>query len=312
MTTTSEIVINFHMTEVCNYRCGYCYATWEGNNSNTELHHNFGDIKSLLLKLAEYFFADNHLLQILNYTSVRINFAGGEPVMLGKRFVDAILLAKSLGFRTSIITNGHLLSDKMVMRIAPHLDMLGLSFDTADFLLAQSIGRVDRKNAWLSPDRAIDIVRAYRLANGKGTVKINTVVNAFNWREDLSSVISQLRPDKWKILRVLPVYSNNLTVSDGQYASYIKRHNAFSNIAMEENNADMWQSYLMINPQGRFYQNAGTCNGLVQSPSLLDVGISAALEHIEFNVDAFAKRYRTPLDANEAPKINSEMSICPE
>jgi radical S-adenosyl methionine domain-containing protein 2 len=293
MTTISEIVINFHMTEECNYRCGYCYATWEGNYSKAELHHSFGDIKSLLLKLADYFFSENRLHQILSYTSVRINFAGGEPVMLGKRFVDAILLAKSLGFCTSIITNGHLLSDNMIKRIAPHLDMLGLSVDTADYLLAQSIGRVDRKNAWLSPVRATEIVKAYRLANPVGTVKINTVVNAFNWREDIGNLISNLRPDKWKILRVLPVYSTNLTVSERQYASYIKRHNAFSNIVTVENNADMWQSYLMLNPQGRFYQNTDTCNGLVQSPSVLDVGVGAALEHIDFNIETFAKRYST-------------------
>lgn len=300
MTTINEIVINFHMTEECNYRCGYCYATWEGNHSKAELHHSFGDIESLMLKLADYFFAENSLYHILNYTSVRINFAGGEPVMLGKRFVDAILLAKSLGFRTSIISNGHLLSDKMMKRIAPHLDMLGLSVDTADYLLAQSIGRVDHKKAWLSPVRATEIVKAYRLANANGTVKINTVVNAFNWREDISSLISQLRPDKWKILRVLPVYSTNLTVSERQYASYIKRHDAFSNIVTVENNADMWQSYLMLNPQGRFYQNTDTCNGLVQSPSVLDVGVGAALEHIDFNADTFAKRYSTvPLKVSE-------------
>lgn len=301
MTTVSEIVINFHMTEECNYRCGYCYAKWEGNQSKTELHHSFGDIESLLLKLADYFFSANSLHQILNYTSVRINFAGGEPVMLGKRFVDATLLAKSLGFRTSIISNGHLLSDKMIKRIAPHLDMLGLSVDTADYLLAQSIGRVDRKNAWLSPVHATEIVKAYRLANANGIVKVNTVVNAFNWREDIGFLINDLSPNKWKILRVLPVYSTNLTVSESQYDSYIKRHEAFSNIVTVEDNADMWQSYLMLNPQGRFYQNTDTCNGLVQSPSVLDVGVGAALKHIDFNVETFTKRYRTaPLKVSEA------------
>ena len=31
MTAFSELVLNFHMTEACNYRCGFCYATWEGH-----------------------------------------------------------------------------------------------------------------------------------------------------------------------------------------------------------------------------------------------------------------------------------------
>ncbi|PSU87665.1 hypothetical protein C0W35_21305 [Photobacterium kishitanii] len=65
--------------------------------------------------------------------------------MLGSRFIKAILLAKSLGLNTSLITNGHLLTNTIVSKISPQLDMLGISFDTADHLLADSIGRVDRK-----------------------------------------------------------------------------------------------------------------------------------------------------------------------
>ncbi|WP_394230066.1 viperin family antiviral radical SAM protein [Shewanella colwelliana] len=293
MTSISEMVINFHMTETCNYRCGYCYATWEGNDSQAELHQSSGDIQSLLRKLADYFLSENPIRKALRYTSVRINFAGGEPVMLGARFVSALLLAKSLGFRTSIITNGHLLSNKMLERICPHLDMLGLSFDTADFLLAQSIGRVDRKSAWLSPSRTIDIVTAYRALNNHGKVKINTVVNAFNWREDMSHVIELIQPDKWKLLRVLPVYSHQLTISSAQYHAYIERHRLYSDVITVEDNQDMWQSYLMINPEGRFYQNSDACQGVAQSPSILDVGVESAIAHVDFNAESFARRYQS-------------------
>ncbi|GIU46515.1 viperin family antiviral radical SAM protein [Shewanella algidipiscicola] len=293
MTNISEMVINFHMTETCNYRCGYCYATWESNDSQAELHHSSGDIQSLLIKLADYFFSENPIRKALGYTSVRINFAGGEPVMLGGRFISALLLAKSLGFRTSIITNGHLLSAKMMDRIGPHLDMLGLSFDTADFLLAQSIGRVDRKSAWLSPSRVIEIVAVYRTLNRNGKVKINTVVNAFNWREDMSHAIEQIQPDKWKLLRVLPVYSHQLTISSAQYCAYIERHKGFSEIVSLEDNQDMWQSYLMLNPEGRFYQNSDACQGVVQSPAVLDVGVESAIAHVDFNAESFVRRYQS-------------------
>jgi radical S-adenosyl methionine domain-containing protein 2 len=77
MTSTSEMVINFHMTEACSYRCGYCYATWEGNDSQAELHHSSQYIQSLLIKLADYFFSDKPIRKALGHTSVRINFAGG-------------------------------------------------------------------------------------------------------------------------------------------------------------------------------------------------------------------------------------------
>ncbi|WP_285163245.1 viperin family antiviral radical SAM protein [Shewanella goraebulensis] len=293
MTSTNEMVINFHMTEACNYRCGYCYATWEGNDSQSELHHSSQDIQSLLKKLADYFFADNPIRKALGYTSVRLNFAGGEPVMLGGRFIEAVLLAKKLGFRTSIITNGHLLSAKIMSRIAPHLDMLGLSFDTADLLIAQSIGRVDRKSSWFSPSRVIEVVAAYRSLNNQGKVKINTVVNAFNWREDMCNLINQIKPDKWKLLRVLPVYSHQLTISYDQYRKYIERHKTFSEIVSLEDNQDMWQSYLMHNLEGRFYQNSNACQGVVQSPSILDVGVDKAIAHVAFNTETFSKRYQT-------------------
>ncbi len=55
--------------------------------------------------------------------------------------------------------------------------MLGISFDTADHLLADNIGRVDRKKDWLSPQRLEEIVSHYRQSNPCGIVKINTVVN---------------------------------------------------------------------------------------------------------------------------------------
>ncbi|WP_305830925.1 viperin family antiviral radical SAM protein [Photobacterium leiognathi] len=286
-----ELVINFHMTELCNFRCEYCYATWETNNSQQELHHSNSNIEKLITKVSKYFLNDNPIKEKLNYQDVRINFAGGEPIMLGNRFVNAILLAKKLGLRTSLITNGHLLSSSMLSKISPHLDMLGISFDTADHLLAESIGRVDRKNDWLSPEKLEYIVNRYRSINPNGIVKINTVVNAFNWREDLTEIIGKITPNKWKLLRVLPVYSNKSVIDEEKYLLYIKRHKCFSDIITIENNDDMWQSYLMLNPEGRFYQNTEPCKGIKQSPSILDTSIHEALSFIDFNSNSFTKRY---------------------
>ncbi|CEO39135.1 hypothetical protein PPBDW_I21151 [Photobacterium kishitanii] len=48
-------------------------------------------------------------------------------------------------------------------------------------------------------------------------VKINTVVNKYNWEETLTATITRIMPDKWKILRVLPVYSDSLCVTQEQY-----------------------------------------------------------------------------------------------
>jgi radical S-adenosyl methionine domain-containing protein 2 len=39
-------------------------------------------------------------------------------------------------------------------------------------------------------------------------VKVNTVVSRANVGEDLAPVLAALRPDKWKVFQVLPVYGD--------------------------------------------------------------------------------------------------------
>lgn len=296
-----ELVINFHMTEACNYRCGYCYATWDNHVLSSELHHTETQVNALLGRLADYFLSDNPLKQQLGYRTVRINFAGGEPIMLGSRFIEALLYAKSIGFNTSIITNGHFLNAQMLKRVSSHIDMLGISFDTGDYLLANSIGRLDRKGAWLSPERLIDICAIYRNLNPQGKLKLNTVVNAYNWRENLLSTMEQIQPDKWKLLRVLPVQQQDCTITDEQYRAYVDRHQALLDFVVEEDNDAMWQSYLMINPDGCFYQNSCDGAGHAHSQPILDVGVEKAFKQISFNSDAFVRRYQ-PLPALDDPQ----------
>ena len=71
MTKIDEIVINFHMTEACNFKCGYCYAKWSDNYSETELHHSSSHINSLMQKLSDYFFSNNQLRQKINYKFIQ-------------------------------------------------------------------------------------------------------------------------------------------------------------------------------------------------------------------------------------------------
>ncbi|GAD78879.1 hypothetical protein [Vibrio ezurae] len=75
MNQANQLVINYHITEKCNYDCHYCYAKWAKPN---ELHRNLDDMKAVLRKLAQYFFSSNPIWQELRYDSVRLNFAGGD------------------------------------------------------------------------------------------------------------------------------------------------------------------------------------------------------------------------------------------
>lgn len=288
---STELVINFHMTETCNYSCSYCYATWEASCDAKELHRSEGAIETLIDYLAGYFLSDNTLRQTMNYQTVRLNFAGGEPMVLGQRFSDALLYAKSKGFRTSIITNGAFLDQQRLVELSPHIDVLGVSFDTADEITANSIGRMDRKGGWISAQRLADISSEYKRLNPFGVFKVNTVVNQFNHHESLVDVMATVNPDKWKLLRVLPVYDHIRPVSDDEFESYTERHSMFSHINVVEDNSDMAASYLMINPNGCFYQNGEFKNGYEISEPILQVGVARAFGQINFDTDTFLSRY---------------------
>jgi radical S-adenosyl methionine domain-containing protein 2 len=287
----AELVINFHMTEACNYDCTYCYAHWEESHGSKELYKKDGAIEALLDHLADHFLSDNPLQQAMSYQSVRLNFAGGEPMVLGQRFVDALLYAKSKGFRTSIITNGAYLDQQRLVELSPYIDVLGVSFDTADEIIAGSIGRMDKKGGWISADRLATISSEYKRLNPSGLFKVNTVVNQYNHHESLVDVMTMVSPDKWKLLRVLPIYDRITPVSDADFESYTERHSVFSHISVIEDNSDMAASYLMINPNGCFYQNGELQDGYQISEPILQVGVAKAFDQVRFDTDIFLSRY---------------------
>lgn len=291
MKRTKELVINFHMTEACNFRCDYCYATWDTSCYSKELCRIEGAVEVLIDQLAKYFLDNNPLKQSMSYRSVRLNFAGGEPMLLGKRFSEALLYAKLKGFRTSIITNASFLDDECLLTLARKIDVLGVSFDTADQIIAGSIGRMDRKSSWISAERLVHIASMYRQLNPFGIFKVNTVVNQYNYHESLVGVMRLINPDKWKLLRVLPIYEHINPVSNAQFKGYVERHNAFSHLSVIEDNSDMQNSYLMINPEGCFYQNGKGQKGYEISDPILDVGVDKAFSQIRFDISTFLSRY---------------------
>lgn len=83
-----------------------------------------------------------------------------------------------------------------------------------------------RTSARCSPSRADEATQA---ALGRGTgghvarslahareirarglrLKLNTVVTALNWREDMSEFVRQVQPERWKVFQVLPVGGQN-------------------------------------------------------------------------------------------------------
>jgi radical S-adenosyl methionine domain-containing protein 2 len=285
----NELVINWHITEACNYNCTYCFAKWGKPN---ELHRSLESIEKLLDELAVHFIKGNtSLKERLGYENVRLNIAGGEPMMLGSTFSIVLMLAKQKGFKTSIITNGsYLLNDKFDIPDNT-LDMVGVSFDSQSYDVRCEIGRVDRKRNSLSSESLK--VALEKLSNTQQGIKtkINTVVNKLNWQEDFFNLISEIKPYKWKVLHVMPYGKDDLLISNEQFNSFVEKHNGRDLPIYAESNSAMTESYLMIDPKGRFYQNSSGGSGYKYSESINKVGAAKALKQISFNEAVFIARY---------------------
>jgi radical S-adenosyl methionine domain-containing protein 2 len=128
-------------------------------------------------------------------------------------------------------------------------------------------------------------------------VKLNTVVTALNWQEDLTPLVREVRPERWKVFQVLPMGGQNdgvvgpLLISAEQFKAFVQRHKhlgveGFAPI-VEDNDA-MRGSYAMIDPLGRFYGNATGRH--VYSRPILEVGVSAALSEVGYEDSKFDAR----------------------
>ncbi|ENM5933954.1 radical SAM protein [Vibrio mimicus] len=289
MNTVNQLVINYHITEKCNYDCHYCYAKWAKPN---ELHRNVDEMKRVLSKLAEYFLSPNPIQQQLQYQSVRLNFAGGEPFLLKQRLTDALDYAIELGFKTSIITNGHLISDEFITEHSHKLQLLGVSYDACQYGVQKQIGRITRSGNVLSVERLKSIFQQVKRHSPTTELKINTVVNQFNSREDFTALITDLQPNKWKVLRVLPVFDLIQTISDQQSEAFVELHQRVAHCMSVENNESMTNSYLMLSPDGAFFQNGNGSTGYFKSRPLITTSIDVALAEAGFDALKFAQRYQ--------------------
>lgn len=281
---SSPIVINWHVTEACNFRCRYCYAKWQ-QPAGLEVIRDPGATKQLLGALRAGF--NSHGTS----SRPRLNFAGGEPLLFDRQVAAAMELSRSMGFDVSLITNGSRLTANTAEKIAPQLSMLGVSIDAISSDANGQIGRLDGRGEQLDLAGLIDRIVTMRRINPSITLKINTVVNEGNWQENLTPLIATLAPSRWKVLRMLPAVTEDLAVNDIQFLSFVERHSALANIMCVEDNDDMVQSYIMVDPHGRFFQNRTGETGYDYSASIIDVGARSAFEGMKWSEQKFSARY---------------------
>ena len=293
-TPRRELVINWHITEACNYRCRYCYAKWQNEGMGTELIHDSASTRELLEEIYGFFSPGNSrnpLQQDMSWQSLRLNFAGGEPLLYGSKVLETIRIAREIGFNTSIISNGSRLDPLLMADLAPHLSVLGLSVDSSDGETNRNIGRSDRHERVIDMGALADTILVGRTLNPELRLKINTVVNALNWRDDMNEFIFSMAPEKWKVLRMLPTLTEDLSISDAQFSAFVRRHQALAHVMCAEDNSDMAESYIMVDPNGRFFQNALARKGYAYSHPILDVGAASAFSNVSLSPEKYRSRY---------------------
>lgn len=268
--------VNWHVWSRCNYKCKFCFFTEAGYlNANKGVSG-----ESLCLEDGK------RLLGILASAGiVKINFAGGEPTLY-PHISEYISAAVGLGISATIVTNGTGLTDDFLDRSAPYLSAIKLSLESASDVVEKNLGRGWGRHV----TNTLKI--AQRLKDYQVPVMLNSVVTSRNCDEDLSSVLEIIRPLRWKVFKFLSIEGQNtfasdsLSISDEQFEEFISRHSKFNPIA--EDNDAMTNSYLMIDPVGRLFQNT---NGRYSySPRILEVGFERALESIYFDYGKFIRR----------------------
>lgn len=275
-TKTVIPAVNYHLWQACNMRCKYCFAT-------------FQDVKKTILPKGHLPMDKSMILieQLAEYGFKKITFAGGEPTLCP--WLDQLIAhAKQNGLITMIVSNGSGITIEKLKLWKGYLDWITLSIDSSELETHDNIGRVSKTK--VNYPELISLIKLYGYR-----FKINTVVNRFNFTEDLSDFIKLYEPERWKIFKALQVDGQNsnsfreVMISDEEFNKFLILNNV-KNIraAVIENNEDMRGSYVMIDPAGRFYDSVKGCH--TYSKSILDIGIEEALKMVDINSEKFKKR----------------------
>ena len=223
----------------------------------------------------------------------KINFAGGEPTLC-PWLSDLIRRAKELDLTTSIVTNGSRMTREWLDSVDGCLDWVAMSIDTVDPGKLTRMGRATRAGPMSENDylRVMDMLKQRDIR-----LKINTVVTRSNCDEELARFIAKARPERWKLLQVLPVTGqndglvDNLVITDEEFSRYVARNRHVESLGIAvvpESNDLMTGSYVMVDPAGRFFDNVSGTH--VYSRPINQVGVDMALREISVDPDKFRLR----------------------
>lgn len=282
-TQTLPPAVNWHFWPWCNYGCKFCFARFEDIPRADRLPKEIAITVPSMLAAAG---------------AEKITFVGGEPTMcpyLG----DLLAASKDVGLTTCIVTNASGLTEDFLNQWSHLIDWIGLSIDASNDEIHAAIGRGMRGDLARQRSHHLELaLDAWRRCKSRGIrMKLNTVVCKPNVDDDMTNLVLELMPERWKIFQVLPVEGQNdgdvdaLLIENSEFGSWVARHEHIENHGIQfvpESNDLMRGSYAMLDALGRFYSNES--GGHVYGPSLLEVGVQKAWEQNVFIEQRFNER----------------------
>ncbi|XP_030051014.1 S-adenosylmethionine-dependent nucleotide dehydratase RSAD2 [Microcaecilia unicolor] len=272
--------VNYHFTRQCNYKCGFCFHTAK---------------TSFVLPLEE---AKRGLSMLKEAGMEKINFSGGEPFLhmrgefVGKlvQFCKEELKLPSV----SIVSNGSRITEKWFQLYGKYLDILAVSCDSFDEDINFLIGRGQGKKSHVENlQRLRNWCRDYGVA-----FKLNSVINRFNFGENMNEQIKAINPVRWKVFQCLIIEGENsgeealrqaerFIISDEEFNLFLERHKGISCL-VPESNQKMRDSYLILDEYMRFLN----CRNGRKDPSksILDIGVENAIKFSGFDEKMFLQR----------------------
>ncbi len=273
--------VNYHLWEPCNMRCKFCFAPF--NEAKTILpkgHLPKEESLKLVRELAQFGFE-------------KITFAGGEPTLC-PWISELIMEAKKEGLTTMIVTNGTKINESFLKENRGILDWIILSVDSVlDETNLQSGRAITGRRVLNKEDYLllIDDIKRYDYR-----LKINTVVHQLNYSELMNDMIKYAQPERWKVFQILPIKGENdqhikdFVIDDAMFKHFIMNHNELKKdgIMITENNSQMKDSYVMVDPAGRFYTNK---KGIQEySKPILSEGVANSYAEMNYSYENFMSR----------------------
>ena len=225
----------------------------------------------------------------------KLNLAGGEPFLDTKFLHDLLAYGKEgLGIESiSIVSNGSRIKEDFLRENAAYIDILAISCDSFD---PETNIKIGRGRTGKNVEQLKNIARWCRKFGIK--FKINTVVCSLNWSEDMTGLITELQPFRWKVFQCLIVTGENdneqrkrdarsFLVTKEQWGTFVDKHKHLEGFVPESNEI-MKGSYLILDEYMRFLDKGD--GEEIESRSILEVGVEEAMKQVKWEQNAFLKR----------------------